>query len=221
MTAEQLDPAGFAHVQALARRLPGQPEAVQRLLDGKLQAAQAAHAQRCAEARQAIAAQAEQLLARRPALAREVRQLQAVGDAAGLRRLALRTETEAGCAALARLNEAIRSAAAARAAQSAPAGDNDPEELASARSFRRAWERDRSAGQVEQALARRPANAGPLNSHALVLQSLALMRELSPDYLQHFLVHVETLQWLEQAGEKLPRERGTPPTTARRGRPRK
>jgi hypothetical protein len=220
VTAEQLDPAGFAHVQALARRLPAQPEAVQRLLEGRLQAAQAAHARRCAEARQALAAQAEQLLARRPALAREVRQLLAHGDAAGVRRLALRTESDGG-SSLASLNQAIRSAAAARAAQSAPAGDSDPEELTSARSFRRAWERERSAGQVDQALARRPANAGPLNSHALVLQSLALMRELSPDYLQHFLLHVETLQWLEQAGEKLPRERGTPAKTARRGRPRK
>jgi hypothetical protein len=215
VTAEQLDPAGFAHVQALARRLPAQPEAVQRLLEARLQAAQAAHARRCAEARQALAAQAEQLLARRPALAREVRQLQANADAAGVRRLALRTERDGG-SSLASLNVAIRSAAAARAA-----GDSDPEELASARSFRRAWERERSAGQVDQALARRPANAGPLNSHALVLQSLALMRELSPDYLQHFLLHVETLQWLEQAGEKLPRERGTPTKTARRGRPRK
>lgn len=221
MTAQQLDPAGFARVQALARRLPAQPEAVRRLLDTRLQAAQAAHAQRCAEARQALAAQAEQLLARRPALAREVRQLQADGDAAGLRRLALRTETDGGGAALAQLNQAIRGAIAARAAQSVPAGDSDPEELASARSFRRAWERERSAGQVDRALARGPANAGPLNSHALVLQSLALMRQLSPDYLRHFLVHVETLQWLEQAGEKLPRERGTPPKPARRGRPKK
>ena len=219
MTQERLDPAGFARVQALARRLPAQPEAVQRLLETRLQAAQAAHALRCAEARQAIDAQAEQLLARRPALAREVRQLQAAGDAAGLRRLALGTEMEGGCAPLARLNEATRSAAAARAAQSAPAGDCDPEQLASARTFRRAWDRERSAGQVDQALARGPANAGPLNSHALVLQSLALMRQLSPDYLQHFLAHVESLQWLEQAREKLPRERGTPPKSARRGRP--
>jgi hypothetical protein len=219
VTEERLDPAGFARVQALSRRLPAQPEAVRRLLEARLQAAQAAHAQHCAEAKQAMDAQAEQLLARRPALAPEVRQLQAAGDAAGLRRLALKMETQGDGKPLARLNEAVRSAAAARAAQSAPAGGADPEELASARSFRRAWARERSAGQVDQALARGPANAGPLNSHALVLQSLALMRQLSPDYLQHFLAHVESLQWLEQAREKLPRERGTPPKPARRGRP--
>jgi Protein of unknown function (DUF2894) len=52
---------------------------------------------------------------------------------------------------------------------------------------------------VEQALARKPAQAGPLNSHVLVLQALELMRELSPDYLRHFLAHVESLQWLERS----------------------
>lgn len=73
-------------------------------------------------------------------------------------------------------------------------------ELASVDRFRRAWSSHRALVQVEQAAARSPANAGPLNSHALVLQSLALMQELSPAYLARFMAHVESLQWLEQAG---------------------
>ena len=36
--------------------------------------------------------------------------------------------------------------------------------------------------QASQAIARGAANAGPLNSHMLVLRSLSSMRDLSPDY---------------------------------------
>jgi hypothetical protein len=61
---------------------------------------------------------------------------------------------------------------------------------------------------------RKPANAGPLNSHALVLQTLSLMRDLSPDYLRRFVAGVEALQWLERASEQLPREAAK---AARRG----
>ena len=53
--------------------------------------------------------------------------------------------------------------------------------------------------EVEHAVARGPAQAGPLNSHALVLRSLERLRELSPAYLRRFLGHVETLQWLQDA----------------------
>jgi hypothetical protein len=73
------------------------------------------------------------------------------------------------------------------------------DELRSARRFRVAWERTRSLDQVEHAVARGPAQAGPLNSHALVLRSLERLRELSPAYLRRFLGHVETLQWLQDA----------------------
>jgi len=51
---------------------------------------------------------------------------------------------------------------------------------------------------VEQASQRAPDNAGPLNSHMLVLRTLGLMRELSPHYLRRFLSHTETLLWLDQ-----------------------
>lgn len=73
------------------------------------------------------------------------------------------------------------------------------DELRNARRFRLAWERTRSLDQVEHAVARGPAQAGPLNSHALVLRSLERLRELSPAYLRRFLAHVQTLQWLEDA----------------------
>jgi len=110
---------------------------------------------------------------------------------------------------LAELNAYIRSARAARLGVSEAQAEAQ-EELASVRRFRRAWESGRTLDQLEQALARSPANAGPLNSHALVVRSLGLMGELSTDYLRRFLVHAQALQWLEKAREKYPREGNKP-----------
>jgi len=125
------------------------------------------------------------------------------------------------CAPLAALNRYIRETVAARAEPALPGEAQDPDELPNARRFRRAWNRGRTLDQVAQALARKPSNAGPLNSHALVLQSLDLMRALSPDYLRRFLVHVETLQWLDHTGAQAVRETGKPAKPARRGRQKK
>ena len=107
---------------------------------------------------------------------------------------------------LAELNAYIRRVTLERRdvdAFGAPAGAG---ELPNARRFRRAWEGGRTLDQLQQAIARTPANAGPLNSHALAARSLALIGELSTDYLRRFLVQVETLQWLEAAREQYPRQ---------------
>jgi hypothetical protein len=161
------DPVRFRTMEALARRLPAQGEAVRALLHAKVEAA-------VAEFESAHVPQPAQPTLRR--------------DAA----------PAAACAPLAQLNAHLRQASTAARAAACPADEPPHEhELASASRFRRAWHASRSVEQVERALARRPANAGPLNSHALVLHSLALMRELSPEYLRRFLAQVESLQWLE------------------------
>ena len=78
-----------------------------------------------------------------------------------------------------------------------PRVTHDSSELAGAVRFRRAWSRSRAQESVSQAATQRPANAGPLNSHALAQQSLAIMGALPADYLRRFVAHVEALQWLE------------------------
>jgi hypothetical protein len=78
----------------------------------------------------------------------------------------------------------------------------DASELRSLRDFRETWSRIAAEDQVNAAVTRGPENAGPLNSHSLVLRSLALMRSLSPDYLRRFLSQMETLMALEQATEQ-------------------
>jgi len=75
----------------------------------------------------------------------------------------------------------------------------DSPELASVIRFRRSWANGRAQERIAAATASKPRNAGPLNSHMLVLQALDMMQALPGDYLRRFLTHIETLQWLESA----------------------
>lgn len=76
-------------------------------------------------------------------------------------------------------------------------------ELKSVRHFRGTWARLSAERQVTQALSQAPANAGPINSHKVVLRSLSVMRDIAPDYLNHFITYVDTLLCLN-AAEKAP-----------------
>ncbi|MDB5911330.1 MAG: hypothetical protein JWP22_5 [Ramlibacter sp.] len=190
--AQSLDPVRFRYLEALSQRIPTQPGPVQKLLQVKMQAALAEYAKRCAQMQPAGAAR---------------KQPQVVPT---------------GPAALAQLNAYIRSSASARIETATPGEPPPADELASARRFRGAWQRSRTEQQVQQAVARKPAHAGPLNSHVLVLQSVAMLQELSPAYLRRFVAQVEALQWLERAAAaypqpqaKQPPKRAKPMRTAR------
>ncbi|SAK55314.1 hypothetical protein AWB77_01613 [Caballeronia fortuita] len=63
--------------------------------------------------------------------------------------------------------------------------------------FRAVWKKVSAEKQLRDSLAHVPKNAGPLNSSSLVHRSLSLMREVSPDYLQHFLAYADALSWME------------------------
>ena len=65
--------------------------------------------------------------------------------------------------------------------------------------------------RVSSAIAQAPQNAGPINSHMLVLRALGLMRDISPDYLNRFMTHVDTLLCLQHAEHKRPSP-AKPPT---------
>jgi hypothetical protein len=190
--AWRFDPARFKYLEALSRRLPGQPEPVHRLLQETLHAALAEYAERFAQAQQAAVDEA----VRRPV-------------------------TPPGPSPLAQLNQYIRDAAPTGPVAPAPGETQERDELASVRRFRQAWSRGRTQDQLAQAASRKPAKAGPLNSHVLVLNSLALMGELSPDYLRRFLVHVESLQWLDQTPGKYPHQPAKAARPARRSRQKK
>jgi len=71
------------------------------------------------------------------------------------------------------------------------------DELKSVRYFRDNW--SKLSIERELAEAQPPENAGPLNSHLLVLRALERLQTVSPDYLHRFAPYAEALLWLEQA----------------------
>ena len=75
-------------------------------------------------------------------------------------------------------------------------------ESTSARQLREILEKHGSDKRVKRAISEGPEAPGPLNPQALVIRSLATLRELSPDYLSRFVAYADTLLWLEQAVEK-------------------
>ncbi len=76
------------------------------------------------------------------------------------------------------------------------------DDIPSVRRFRQSLEKISSEKRVVQAINEAPENPGPLNQHRLAIQSLSILRDLSPRYLSRFVSYTSTLQWLEQAGKK-------------------
>lgn len=121
---------------------------------------------------------------------------QRMGQARGPRPPGAQAVPNNGLGALAELNHYIR-----HTTQQGHHHGPRPE-LKSVRGFREVWSKIAAIDHMDQAMVRGPENAGPLNPHMLVLRSLALMRQLSPDYLQRFLSHVDSLLWLDQENQK-------------------
>jgi len=184
------NPARFHYLEVLAQRLPGQPAAVQQVLAQRLEQAVATYAR---EARSATAAAAP-------------------GTGAN--------PATAATSPLARLNRELR----ARTSAEPHAATTDPlhasasahlPDMKSVRQFSEVWSKISAEQQVVQALHRGPENAGPLNSHKLVLRSLSLMRALSPDYLRRFMSQMDALLWLDQAGTRAPAQAARTPRKGR------
>lgn len=113
----------------------------------------------------------------------------------------------AGPSALALLNAELaqRAGTAATAGAEGPQANAPLPELASVRRFGQTWAKVATEQQMIEALAKAPKNAGPLNSHRLMLRALTQMRRLSPDYLRLFLAQMEALLWVEDAVARLPK----------------
>lgn len=78
-------------------------------------------------------------------------------------------------------------------------------ELKAVSQFRNTWSKLSADKQLAHALEQAPKNAGPINSHRVVLRSLTLMRELSPDYLNRFMAYADTLLCLDQTDRPQPK----------------
>lgn len=206
--AQRLDPVRFHYLEVLSERLLAAPDEVQCILQGRLNEALTDYAERFKQARQAASDEVARLSSQRPDLSRELRRLFEAGDYRAVHRLGVPATCKTSQTPLAQLNQHIRSVTQGvtpHGMDGPGTVGRDPEnrtEMKSLSRFRETWSKIAAEDQVIKAIGRRPQNAGPLNSHLLVLRSLALMRDLSPDYLQRFLSHLDSLLWLEQASQQ-------------------
>jgi hypothetical protein len=74
-------------------------------------------------------------------------------------------------------------------------------ELAAARGLRERGTRHQANKVLSQALRDIPSDSGPLNPQRLAVDSMVVMGDLSPRYLNRFVAYIDTLLWLEVAGK--------------------
>jgi hypothetical protein len=199
--AERLDPVQLHYLELLSARAQTQTGPVQRILQTKLALA----------------------------LAEFTRRLEQAHSTASAGGVPAEGPTAASQSPRESLRDLVRSMAPHAPEQGgATAGDatGTRSELKSVRQFRNTWSKLSADKQVAKALDQAPKNAGPINSHMLVLRSLALMREISPDYLNRFMTYADSLLCLdhhEQAKYALPgktagSEAGKKPKATRRAK---
>lgn len=201
--AERFDPVGFRFIEALARRAAVHRDEARRVLDRRLAELLADYGDRFDRAAGEAGDTVARAKARFPQAAAAMQQRFEAGDFAALRRLLAGLEAQGGDGPLAELLAYIQ-----RHAPTPPSDDPalatgaiaEPQgELKSLRYFRRTLSKLSVERQLSRALAQAPENAGPLNSHFLVLQTLTLMRDVAPAYLEQFMSYVDALLWLDQA----------------------
>lgn len=189
--AAQRDPSSFAFLDALARRTAQYRGAVRRQLDARLSRALADFAAR-------LDAQAH------PAAVATL-----AGTCPGPEAAATPSPLTALLRDLAARPAPPQDPGAPPAAYPAPAAvPGTLPELKAVDYFRDRWSQLSLEQQFAQAMAQAPDNAGPLNSHLLILRALQCMRDISPDYLYRFMTYADALLWLDQAtGGGLPSSR--------------
>lgn len=199
--ADRFDPSRLHYIEVLAKRAVTHQGSVRRMLDAKLEQALAAFQARFelarGDAQQIVARSAQQY----PQAANNLQRLFAAGDFRGLRQSAARLETSEQCLSLGALVRQLAQHAAENGDTPSDASAESRSELRAIRNFRHTWSKLSVDKQVSQALQQAPKNAGPINSHMLMLRSLTLMRDIAPDYLNHFMSYADALLCLDQ-GEK-------------------
>lgn len=195
--AQQFDPVRWHFMEALATRALAHDGSVRRVLDAKLAQALAAFQERFDQAR----ADAEEAVARNaaqyPAADDDLRRLLGAGDFNQLRRFIATLNSGGERATLGALVRRLEQHAAQTPDAPLEVNAGSRSELKTIRNFRNVWSKLSADKRVAQALEQAPADAGPINSHMLVLRSLAVMRDISPDYLNRFMAYADALLCLD------------------------
>lgn len=197
------DPAGWHYLETLAQGALAHEGTVRRLLEEKLERAATAFAERLARARAAAAGLLDAACKRHPPAADELRRLHAGGELKAMKRLCASLEATEQCVALRSLVAQLEPAPAVATARPSVhhAGSPVPVaptlDLKTVRESRATWARLSVDRQLSQALRQAPKNAGPINSHMLVLRALEMMQSIAPDYLNRTVSYVDTLLLLD------------------------
>lgn len=223
--AERFDPVGFRFIEALARRAAAGGGAARGALERRLAKALSECRERLDAAGRVAGDTLARGITRFPESADTLRQCRDAGDLAGLQRLLARLEGQGGQSPLGGLLAHIGRHTPEGATGSSGHGGHGggaafpaQPELKSLSFFRSTWSRLSLDRQLTDAFAQAPENAGPLNSHHLVLQALGQMRDISPEYLRQFMSYVDALLWLDQAdGSRIPARNNAPRKNAGRG----
>ena len=200
------DPVRLHAIEALAKRMEGQTERVQQILGNRLGQSLSAFQARFDQALGAARETATQASKRYPDAATELQRLVDAGDFQGLARRVAALERQHKHqhhgTSLAELTRHMSQHAQDNPEASQHASHSVRPELKSIRYFRNTWSKLSAEKQVAQALQQAPKNAGPINSHMLVLRSLDLMRGISPDYLNRFMSYADTLLRLDPGNQE-------------------
>ncbi len=200
--AARFDPVRFRFIEALAGRAASRQGEARRLLDSKLSAALEDYRTRFEQASAVAAGDLALAINDHPDAADELNRCHHEGDFRRLKHALARLRPGQGARMfgelLDRLRQFPREVAPGARREAGAEVHESTDELRSVACFRDAWLKLSINQQLSSALAQAPDNAGPLNSHILALQSLELMRDTSPEYLQHFMSYVDGLLWLEQ-----------------------
>lgn len=199
--AERFDPVRWHYIEVLAERKLAHQGNIRCMLDARLRQAIMAFQGRLeiaqCNARETVARAVDQY----PQAAKDLQRHADAGDFKGLHRLVANLKGRAAAAPLGELVRQLEQHAAGNADVRVERHAGSRPELKAIRNHRNTWSKLSVHQQVAQALEQAPKNAGPINSHMLVLRSLALMRDISPDYLNRFISYADTLLCLDQ-GEK-------------------
>ena len=218
--AERFDPVRFRYIETMARRSAELDGAVAEIVAGKALLALQDYRSALSRARTEGQSLLERVADTRPELEERARALFDAFDFRALRRLAAGrqpaaggalsvlldrldgNESSAGSGAIGELlrrqeADAIRSVSADTTAPPA----TNPGELRAASYFRDARRQRHAETVVSRAVLAAPEDSGPLNPQKLATRSLCALGKLSPAYLGRFVASVETLLWLEKAGE--------------------
>ena len=198
---DRFDPVRLHYIEALAKRASAHHGNVKRMLDVRLGQALAALKERFEQAQCDASEAVARSMQRYPHAADDLQRLFAADNFRELRRLIATLKTREQCASLSALVRQLEQHAPENADARAAENVGPRSELKTVRNFRNTWAKLSVDRQVAQALEQAPKNAGPINSHMLALRSLALMRDISPDYLNRFISYADTLLCLDQ-GEK-------------------